>query len=277
MCWSQQSPSELSARDLYYREQSDDGQPKSAKSQSTKEAGQVRRGKDANAVTHKGSGAGKLGAPTDAVTSSESGGVQLAAQKVAVTTGQHLGLRYNVVLIDPASGKAEPADSDRIFQPGECVALQFEANRPGYLYVLEQGSSGAWNPLLPSALMPDEANVLKARTTLRVPEKHCFEIEGPPGEERVFVVLSPNPEDFYDLHQSIKNNSGAADAPGLLTQDFLAQEVKRLEANLRDRDLKVKKITQPESAGEPPNSVYVVNASSSSTDRVVTEIRIQHR
>jgi len=276
-CWGQQLPSELSARELYYREQPDDEQLKSVKSHSTLQTGQTRHGDDLTAVAKKATGAGKPGAGTDAVRSPGSSGVQLAAKRVAMPEVRHLGLRYNVVLIDPQSGKVEPADPNRVFQPGECVALEFEANHSGYLYVLEQGSSGAWNPLLPSALMPDEANVLKARTSVRVPEKHCFEIEGPPGEERVFVVLSRNPEDLYHLDQSIKNNSGAGDTPALLTQNLLAQEVKRLEASLRDRDLRVKKIGQPEESGEPPDSVYVVSASSSSADRVVTEIRIQHR
>jgi hypothetical protein len=39
---------------------------------------------------------------------------------------------------------------------------------------------------------------------------------------------------------------------------------------------KVTKIAQPQDAAEPPGSVYVVNTSAVSSDKVVTEIRIRH-
>jgi hypothetical protein len=275
-CWSQQPQSELSARELYYRERPDESPSQSVKPPSSPQAQQTQHGDAPNAVVHKATTAGKPSQETHPAGSSGNGGMQLAAERVPIEGVRHLGLRYDLVLINPKSGKVAPADPERVFQPGECMALEFEANLSGYLYVLEQGSSGAWSPLLPSPEMPDEANILKARTSVRVPERHCFEIAGPPGEERVFVVLSRNPQDVHDLHQSIRNDSGPEDANGLLTQN-LAVQVKRLEVSLQDRDLKVKKIGQPEEAGEPPNSVYIVNASSSTADRVVTEIRIRHR
>jgi len=275
-CWGQQSP-ELSARELYYRERPDDGPPPSVKSSNKPQARQSPPGNDSNAATHKGTSAAKPSTGTHEAGSPGNGGIQLAAEKVPVPAGHYLGLRYNLLLIDSKNGEATPADSAQVFRSGECVALEFEANRSGYLYVLEQGSSGAWNPLLPSAEMPDEANILKARTSKRVPEKHCYEIASPAGQERIFVVLSRNPEDLHQLHEAIKNDSGLADAQGQLAKNVIADEVKRLQAGLQDRDLKVKKIEQPEAAGEPPDSVYVVNASDSSADRVVTEIRIQHQ
>jgi Domain of unknown function (DUF4384) len=275
-CWSQEPQTELSARELYYRERHDEKQSTSVKPASAPQAQQTPRGDGPNAVAHKVTSVGKPSRETHTADPSGSGGMQLAAERVPIEGVRHLGLRYDLVLINPTNGSLEPTDPERVFQPGECLALEFEANLSAYLYVLEQGSSGAWSPLLPSAEMPDESNILKARMRVRVPEKHCFEITGPPGEERIFVVLSRNPQDVHDLHQSIRNDSGSKDANGLLTQN-LAVQVKRLEVSLQDRDLKVKKIAQPEEAGEPPNSVYVVNASSSSADRVVTEIRIEHR
>lgn len=270
-CSGQQTTTELSARELYYREQTPDPQPQSAKPLATPPATPPQH-HASKLSTRKAPG--KSSAP---IFHSEptGGGVQLAVQREDIPVGPVLGLRYNLILI--SAGKSEPADSDRMFQPGECVALEFEANGSGYIYVLEKGSSGAWSPLLPSAEMPDESNVLKARTPVRVPEKYCFEISGPPGEERVFVALSRDPEDLYDLNQSIRKSAGEADASPLLAQNRLSDEVNRLESGLRDRDLKIKKIEKPENSSEPAHSVYVVNASASSSSRVVTEIRIQHR
>jgi hypothetical protein len=199
----------------------------------------------------------------------------------------NLGLRYGVLLVDPRSGQADAADPARVFRSGECIALEFEANRSGYLYVLEQGSSGKWLSLFPSAELPGESNVVLSRTTVRVPARHCFEIEGVAGTERIFVVLSRNPEDLAQLHQAIR--SGRAEAPGpspapavksgdtLLAMNRLDAEIARFAGDLRSRDLRVKKVTQPEGDGERPNSVYVVNASSTPADRVVTEVRIEHR
>jgi hypothetical protein len=270
-CSAQQTATELSARDLFYREQSPDPQPQPGSSQTAPQA-PAPQNHSSKPSTHKAPE--KSSAPT-AHSEPAGGGVQLAVEREEIPVGPVLGLRYNLILI--SGGRSEPADSDRIFQQGECIALEFEANSSGYIYVLEKGSSGAWSPLLPSAEMPDEPNVLKARTPVRVPGNYCFEISGPPGEERVFVALSRNPEDLYDLNQSIIKGAGGAVGSSLLAQNRLSDEVKRLESGLRDRDLKIKKIEKPENSSEPAHSVYVVNASTTSSNRVVAEIRIQHR
>jgi hypothetical protein len=42
------------------------------------------------------------------------------------------------------------------------------------------------------------------------------------------------------------------------------------------RDLRIEKIAQSESVGEPPESVYVVTASAADSARLVLEIQIRH-
>jgi hypothetical protein len=265
---SQQQPGELSARALYYREQPDED-------------------KLPPVPAAKPAGARKTAArpKTAAAKPQTPDGVPVRPAVAGIPVVQNLGLRYNVVLVDPRTGRSEPVDAGRMFESGECIALEFEANRSGYLYVLEQGSSGRWLSLFPSPEMPDESNVVRARSTVRVPARHCFEIEGVPGVERIFVVLSRNPEDLAQLHQAIR--SGRPEEPGpapagksettLLAMNRLDREIARFANDLRSRDLRIKKIAEPEAAGEPPNSVYVVNASSTPADRVVTEVRIEHR
>ncbi len=271
--WSQPA-SELSARALFYREQPDQDKLPA-----------VSKAKPAVART------------TPAASKTSKPPAALAQQKPASTPSgvpiipavQHLGLRYNVMLVNSQTGAAEPADPDRTFRRGECVGLEFEANRSGYLYVLSQGSSGRWQSLFPSEEMPDESNIVRARSTVRVPVNHCFQIEDPPGTERLFVVLSRNPEDLYDLHEAIRGGRGGAAAPAtpaaqpapvLLAMARLDREVERLSADLQSRDLRVVKVAKPEAAGERPHSVYVVKASTGTgapSDRVVTEIRIEHK
>ncbi len=267
LCWGQ--PAEgLSARALFYREQPDKDKLPPVASVKPPAAPRVKQ-------------TAKQQPP--ATRPPASSGVPI------IPVAQNLGLRYNVLLIDPASGAATPADPDRTFRRGECVALEFESNRSGYLYVLEQGSSGKWQPLLPSAQMPEESNIVRARTRTRVPSSHCFEIEDPPGTERIFVVLSRNPAEMYELNDSIRSGGGsetaapsAAPASGttLLAMARLDRAVGQFTSDLQSRDLRIKKIAQPEASGEPPNSVYVVKASTGGgggSDRVTTEIRIVHK
>jgi hypothetical protein len=288
-CPAQQSQPELSPRDLFYREQPSDTQkpPESTQGTNTSQTPAQNAQPPAPPATkaHHKSGStpqrnsetGKSATISLAASDTPNSSVQRAAQKELISPADVLGLRYNIVLVDATTRNSKPADPDRVFQPGECIALEFEANSFGYLYVLEKGSSGAWIPLLPSAEMSDESNVLKARTVVRIPQNYCFEIGGPPGEERVFVALSRQAEDLNELHQSIKNSAIMTGSSELLAKNNLSEEMSRLQAGLHDRDLKLKKIDKPESAGEPANSVYVVNVSATSSDRVVAEIRIQHR
>jgi hypothetical protein len=269
LCWGQ-SEGGLSARALFYREQPD--QDKLPPVASARPA----------AVAKPPAAPPKTKTPVaKAPPHTPAPGVPV------IPVVQNLGLRYNVLLIDPASGKATATDPDRNFRRGECLALEFESNRSGYLYVLSQGSSGKWQPLLPSPEMPEESNIVRARTRVRVPTSHCFQIEDPPGVERVFIVLSRNPEEMYDLNDAIRGGSkvtspaAPATSPGpvMLAMARLDREVERFASDLRGRDLRIKKIAQPEASGEMPNSVYVVNASTggSPSDRVTTEIRIEHK
>ncbi len=288
MCWCQQAPGDLTARTLFYRERPDDEHlvpVAAAKSRQASKvtATQATRKTNAAAQERQVPEANSPGSGT-AVGSAKTVSVQYRDQGAGLPAVQHLGLRYNLVLVDKETGKGEPVEADRVFQPGECIALEFEANRSGYLYVLDRGSSGTWNPLLPSPQMPDEANIVKARASVRVPQKYCFEIAGPPGIERIFVALSRNPAELYKLHDSIKG-SGTSEpeetqpegAPRVMTaENRLTREVTRMQASMGARDLKITKIARPSDPGEPPGSVYLVNASSGSSDRVITEIQIKH-
>ena len=59
-----------------------------------------------------------------------------AASSGAPAGAVHLGFRYSLALVNSASGKSEAVDSDRVFQKGECLAIDFESNRSGYLLSL---------------------------------------------------------------------------------------------------------------------------------------------
>jgi len=204
----------------------------------------------------------------------------------AGTAAVHLGLRYNLVMVDAQSGKSEDVDPDRTLRTGDCFAISLESNRSGYLYVLAKQSSGSWQPLLPSPEMTDESNIIDPGKKLRVPASYCFEVHDPPGTETLFVVLSRDPRDFYDLYEGIKRENAApsqtpprpnANPVQLANASVVNSAVAKMAAQFGTRDIAIKKVSRPVSAQEPPNSVYVVNSSNQPASSLVTQIQVRHR
>jgi hypothetical protein len=205
----------------------------------------------------------------------------------ATPAAVHLGIRYNLLLVD-AQNHGVPVDSDRVFRKGDQVAIEIEANRSGYLYVLARQSSGSWQALLPSPEMSDQSNIIDPGRKIRVPESYTFEVQDPPGSEHLVLVFSRDPQDFYELYQGIqKQNSAPAPPPPAERQPSGSPQfadasrvnsaVARMEKQFGTRDIVIRKVSQPLSAGEPTGSVYVVNSSAKPASSVVTEIELKHR
>jgi Domain of unknown function (DUF4384) len=202
------------------------------------------------------------------------------------TAAPHLGIRYSLVLVNETSGKAEITDSDRMFGKGECVAIDFETNRSGYLYVLAKQSSGDWRPLFPSEEMTDQTNIIDPGQKVRVPRGYCFEISDPPGTESLTVVLSRDPREIYDLHEGITGPAAPLPAApsrpstgALQVADarIVNSAVAHMAEQFGTRDLVIRKVSQPAASQDPPNAVYVVNASDRPSSTIVARIEIHHR
>jgi hypothetical protein len=191
----------------------------------------------------------------------------------------HLGIRYTLLLM-PKGGGVEAVDPDRNFRKGDCIAIEFESNRSGYLYVLAKESSGNWRPLFPSAELPDEANVIDPGQKVRTPKTACFEIDDPPGTETLFVVLSRAPRDISELYEGIKSPPATpatrADPVQLANAGRVNSAVEQMNKQFGTRDLVMRKPGNV--AGESlEKSVYVVNASNKPSSTVVTKVEIRHR
>jgi len=278
VCWCQQPPTDLKARTLFYSENPDNDQlppPSTTKPHKPKKTDISKRVTATSAVSTSGGAANESPKANSATAKVEGAPRPESSGSSAVPVVQHLALRYNVLLVNRNDNRIiETADPARNFHEGDCVALEFEPNRSGYLYVLEKGSSGAWKPLFPSADLPNQSNVVKAQTRVRVPESTCFTIVPPKGEERVFVILTRNPADVYQLQKSIQRENDGTTSP------LLAQNMNRLsqdmEKRLASRDLEVETVPQPQSPGERPYSVYVANVSNAAFDELSVEIQIRH-
>jgi len=280
-CWGQQPPSDLKARTLFYRENPDSDRPPPAsttKHGKDKKTDALKHADVAGTLATSGSSASEQ-TNADAEAPKEHGaGLPEAGGSGSSETPavQNLGLRYNLALVDRASNKEiEVVSPSHNFQEGDRVAIDLMPNRSGYLYVLEQGSSGKWISLFPNLkLLPDEENKVKAWVPRRVPESRPFVIQPPKGEERVFVILTRNPRNADELRESIRKDNGGAPS------SLLAKNINRLseetEKRLQSRDLEIDTVDTPQSAAEPPYSVYVTNVSDVAFDELSVEIQIKH-
>jgi len=207
----------------------------------------------------------------------------------ASTAVVNLGIRYNLLLVDD-NNQGTAVDSERNFRKGDKVALEVESNRSGYLYVLAKQSSGNWMALLPSPDMSDESNVIDPGKRIRVPMNYYFEITDPPGAERLVLVFSRDPQDFYDLYQTIKKERSSPASPPAperpargqsgsvqVADSHMNSTIQKMEQQFGTRDIQIRKVSQPLSSGEPAGSVYVVNTSGKPSSSMVTEIEIKHR
>lgn len=246
-----QEASKLTARELFYREES---APVPTTQPKPKPKAEVPKPKPKQTTT-----ATNTTTPT---------GVPV------VQAAMHLGVRYNVLQItDREASKRRPVDPDKTFKSGDCVAIELTPNRSGFLYVFNRGTSGAWQPLLPSPDMPEERNRVANGQTTVIPSEHCFEFDGKAGTEKLLVVLTQNEQDAHKLSESLR--TGAPLAPAAPPKEPTMLAMMR-EGQLIGRDIKLAKVGTSTQEGEPPNSVYAVRTSASATDRLVIEIALRH-
>jgi hypothetical protein len=193
-----------------------------------------------------------------------------AVNKAPVAFTHHLALRYNLIQIDPATRDAHVVDPDANFSRGNCFALELSPNRKGHLYIFDQGSSGEWQMLLPSAAMPDETSTVS--DTVHIPAEYCFMLTDPPGVETLVVVVTEQQEDIDKLRQAIRGEGGRS-GPDMKA---VRNEVQRWEQQMSGRDLIMETVDQPKSASEQKNTVYVAKTSTGEASRFVFEIKIRH-
>ncbi len=79
-----------------------------------------------------------------------------------------------------------------VFQPGDRLRFQFRANFNGYLYVMNQGTSGAYELLFPRADTGVD-NRVEADRTYVVPASNggSFRVTGPPGYDVMHWMVTP--------------------------------------------------------------------------------------
>ena len=85
----------------------------------------------------------------------------------------------------------KPVDSATVFEAGDKLRFKVSATFAGYLYVMNHGTSGAYELLFPRSDTGAD-NSIEARKEYIVPAAQgWFKVTGPAGHDIVYWVISP--------------------------------------------------------------------------------------
>jgi hypothetical protein len=217
----------------------------------------------------------------------------VAAQPVPVTApmpasgAPPLGLRYTVLKL-AADNTGTEVPNDTVFHAGDRIRFSVEANAAGYLYIVNQGSSGNWKPMFPSAEIEDGNNHIEGWRPYTMPPKSRLAFDSTVGTENLFMVFSLQPEaDLESMIYSLqgKKKAAAAAAPEapvqaskelILASNISNTAVDRMRA-VYARDLIVEKVDPNTPGDKKETAVYVVNPTGSADSRVVADLHLVHQ
>jgi hypothetical protein len=208
-------------------------------------------------------------------------------------TSARLGLRYTLLQKSPDERYVEVMPST-VFHSGDRVKVSIMANHQGYLYIIQQGSSGNWSPIFPSADAPRDSNFVESGKVYEIPGDGAFELNQQAGKEKLFIVLSLEP--IRDLDGAIfglqDHNAAPASTPNAApmqtggTMEASNRITDALVQQLASRDLVPvqEQVNTPATSNGGGNSrpgekaVYVVSSLSAEShgSRVVATLVLDH-
>jgi hypothetical protein len=279
-------PAKLSARDLFYAAAPAGNQKAPAKA--AKHASSPKKAvpaSEAPTTTTAAPPAAPAPAERAAVPPPVlSGGAQILQ---AAYVGKPLGLRYSILRNNGSDDYREVA-ADTVFHSGDRIRVAVEANDAGYLYVAMKGASGAWKILFPTAEIAGGNNRVESGRQCTIPSPPGrFAFDQQPGEEKLFIVLSRQPEPnleqlIYSLGSGSAPPDGAAPQPSGRT--MMAQAgplgdplVSRLRGEVYARDLVFETVDDSTPGEKKENAVYVLNRTGSPDSRLVADFVLKHQ
>lgn len=192
-----------------------------------------------------------------------------------------LALRYSLLKVT-GDGDTE-VDASTIFHSGDRMRLSVRANSPGFLYIVNKGTSNRWNIMFPSADIDGGNNEVTANRDYLIPSKHRFYFDENPGAERLFIVFCRQPEaDLDKLIYSLTSGSpGKSEKSMMLAQNNAPPPVQdslveRLRGKVLARDLVFEKVDETRPGDKREKAVYVASPSQSGDARLVVDIALKH-
>jgi hypothetical protein len=99
-------------------------------------------------------------------------------------------LSYWIERLNPGGG-IQRVSASSVFHSGDRIRLHVRSNRPGYLYVVNQGSSGRGSYLYPASANASE--YVESGRIYQVPVSGNIRFDSQPGQEIVWLFLSQRP------------------------------------------------------------------------------------
>lgn len=199
--------------------------------------------------------------------------------RVSTTGPQPFGLRYTL-LQQRSGGDYGEVFPETVFHSGDKVKISVMANQPGYLYIIEQGSSGSWLPLFPAQNAAPESNHVAAGHVYLVPSAtdESFQFNQQAGKERLFILLSREPiadldQVIFGLQQKTASPAVTLQADNRITDDLVQR--------LQSRDLTLVKDTSQQETKDAEygeKAIYVVSngTEKSAASRVFSDLVLDH-
>ena len=116
-------------------------------------------------------------------------------------TEKFMGVSYWIDLVKP-NGERVRASTKRVFKSGERFKLNVKANKPGYLYVVNLGSTGNSRVLFPNN--PSVDNYIQPAQAYSVPANTYMVFDDNPGTEVLMVILSPTPLNLASPNEPVQ-------------------------------------------------------------------------
>lgn len=209
------------------------------------------------------------------------------ASVIRASAGPALGLKYTIVRRTGAQSMEVPADT--VFHAKEAIQLKVQTNGPGYLYVVNQGSSGTWKPMFPAPEIAGGNNHVETFGEITLPDaKHQMTFDEHTGTENLFLIFSREPvSDLEELIYSLRDASAPAAQPAKPSSDRVVvaradigdSTVDRLR-RVYARDLLIEPVTPEtpaDASAKKETAVYVVNPNGSADSRLVADLHLRHQ
>jgi Domain of unknown function (DUF4384) len=280
---------ELTARELFYNATPAPAAKATPSKQTPKQV--AKKASQAAPVTQQAAGnsqpaqPSQLSRPTAPIVNA-SDTIPVRTTAPAPVNGTALGLKYTILKLSGAS--MTPVAPNSVFHAYDKIQFSIETNTAGYLYIVNQGSSGTWMPMFPSPEIAGGSNYVEGFHTYTFPPEHRFVFDQQTGEEKMFIIFSREAKpDFQELVYSLQGKKTApagtprpAEPAGpVLRASIDDSAVDRLHKTYA-RDLVIERIgdegTAPR-ADTQEKAVYVVNASGSADSALVTDLHLVHR
>jgi hypothetical protein len=119
---------------------------------------------------------------------------QIQTQPQTQETAQVSGPQRIEILLDRREGAGwHPVDPGLVFAQNDRVRFRFRTNFAGYLYVMNQSTSGKYEALFPREDTGEENRVEAGKEYIVPATQGWFRIAGPPGLDILYWMVTPLP------------------------------------------------------------------------------------